>query len=56
MSARYLKIGNRILMVVAFPEGIYVQEVYPKIGINLAYPYETWMQKLSKPSLYAFGN
>ena len=52
MPQRYLKLGNRWVCIVAFPEGICIQEVYPKLGKELCYPYEPWMEKLTKPSLY----
>jgi len=52
MPKRYLKIGSRIVVILAFPEGIYVQEVYPDLGREVKFPYEPWMKYVTKPSLY----
>ena len=55
MPVRYLKIGKRVICITAFPEGICIQEVYPKLGLNICYPYEPWMKFLTRPSLYPFS-
>jgi len=52
MPLRWLKIGKRWLSIMAFPDSISIQEVFPKIGLNISYPWEPWMKYLTKPSLY----